>query len=161
MAEFPLTVNREGDTVEAILPMPLPYHPVPAALSANLSAIVIVPVYLICSAIYRKLRGIKPPPRARFVICPGTFRMEFVSRETGERIKFECDPASIIELRKNQYSRGLYVHVHGKTMHTFMEDFSDEAVISIAAQVRDLLNSTLKLSIEVIVGPVVPARRGV
>lgn len=148
MAELLLTVNREGDTVEAILPMPLPYHPVPAALSANLSATVIVPVYLMCSAVYRKLRGIKAPPRARFVISPGTFRMEFVSRETGERIMFECDPASIIEFRKNQYSKGQYVHVHGKTMHTYMEDFSDEAVISIAAQVRDLLNSTLKLSIE-------------
>jgi len=143
----PLIVSRDGNTVQAILPMPLPYLPVPPGLLTDLSAIVVVPIYLLCSAVYRKLRGIKPPPRARFVITPGLFQMEFVAPETGEQTKLECDPMKIVEFRKNQYSKGLYVHVSGKTMHTYMEDFDDDAVIPIALHVRDLLNSTLDLSI--------------
>lgn len=142
-----LIVSRDGDTIEAILPMPLPYLPVPPGLSGDLSAIIVVPIYLLCSFVYRKLRGIQPPPRARFVITPLLFQMEFVSPETGESTRLECDPANIVEFRKNQYSKGLYVHVSKQIIHTYMEDFDDATVSSIAEDVRDLINSTLNLSI--------------
>jgi hypothetical protein len=154
--KLPLIVSRDGDCIEAILPMPLPYKPIPAEITAlfrgddirrSLLLDVVELLYLWCSVAYRKLRGITPPPRARFKVTPALFQMEFVSPATGDSSMFECDPAKIIEFRSNQYSRGLYMHVKDQIKHTFMEDFDDNTVSAIATQVRDLINSHLKIPI--------------
>ena len=73
--------------------------------------------------------------------------MELVSPDSGEETTFDCDPNKLREFRKNRYGSGLYIHVVAQEKGTYMDDFSDESVISIAAQVRELLNSQLNLKI--------------
>ena len=121
--------------------MPLPYWPIPEWVSSGFGAVFTVPIWLLYLAISRYFRPTEPPPRARFLIHTDLFRMQFVSQTTGDETSFECAPTDIAELRKNQYSKGLWVHVRGKTMHTFMEDFDDETVESAAQHVWPRIES--------------------
>ena len=108
-------------------------------MSSELTAVVLVPLWLLYLAISRYFRPTDPPPRARFVICDDVFRMKFVSPQTGDETSFECMVADIAELRKNQYSKGPWVHVRGRMMHTFMEDFDDSTVEAAASHVWPLI----------------------
>src|SRR5687768_4282137 len=100
-----------------------PYIPVPLWLAGtDLFAIVLIPLWTVGSYIFRSVLRIPAPPRAAFEIDDRRFRMTLVSQETGELSRFECDRNSIFELRKNRYDKGLWLHVRGVAMETYLQD---------------------------------------
>jgi hypothetical protein len=134
------TIKHSGGGFELIVPMCLPYRPVPAGLSSTLlGGLVATPLWILGSIIVRKIWNVKVPPRARFVLERDRFRADFVSQTTGEKSHLECDPAKIVELRKNQFVQGLFIRVVGVVQETFLEDIDDETIKSISAELRTAL----------------------
>ncbi len=142
-SRFSVVENGEGK--QLILHMPLPYRPVPQAVwNTDLFAILIVPIYWLVTAIHRAIKKPVPPPRALFEITPDRFHMELVDPETGERTTLECDPAKIVELRKNQYSPGMWIHVTGQTMETHLGDIDTQTIELMCEELREMIRSDME-----------------
>ena len=107
-------------------------------------AVLVIPFFVMFLWVKRTLWGGKPPPRALFHINSDQFRMELVSRDTGERTELECHPSEIVELRKNQYSQGLWIHVKGQTKQTILDDFEETTIEALS----DLLSPLIKQAID-------------
>lgn len=123
MTDSRFRIVRSDDGEELILPMPWPYHPVPAGLSSDpMAVLILVPLWMLFSAIIGAFLRKEPPPRARFVVTLDRFLMELVARDTGEKTTFSCDPKKIVEVRKNRYDEGLWIHVLDETMETYLQD---------------------------------------
>ncbi|MEQ1906524.1 MAG: hypothetical protein ABL888_20235 [Pirellulaceae bacterium] len=134
------TIQHTGGGFELIVPMCLPYHPVPAGLNSTLlGGLVATPLWILGGMIVRKIWNLKPPPRARFIVEKDWFRADFVSQRTGEKSHLECAPVKIVELRKNQFVQGLFIRVVGVVQETFLEDIDDETINSISKELRTAL----------------------
>jgi hypothetical protein len=119
-----------------ILPMQRPYLPVPSILMTDWSGFILIPIWMLCSGIIRVLLRIQPPPRARFVFTKNCLTIEFVARNDGERSTLQFDPRHIVELRKNRFDKGLWIHVRGKTMDVLLRDIDDETTNAIANELQ-------------------------
>ncbi len=122
--------------------MPLPYIPVPEWMSSlDFFSFVAIPVWVTASMLVRSMCCIQPPPRAIFCVTPDRFRMELVARESGNLTTFECDRKQIVELRKNRFEPGLWIHVRGQKMHSYLQDVDDDTIHSLCRELWTILAS--------------------
>lgn len=129
---------------QLVVPMPLPYLPIPHWVAGtDILALVLVPLWLVLSFVVRKVARIQPPPHAVFTVTPECFHVDFVCRENGDRSALECHPRQIVELRRNRYAKGLWLHIKGERMETYLEGFDGETVDAIADHLHRLLAQTL------------------
>jgi hypothetical protein len=120
--------------------MPRPYIPIPTWLTAaDLLAIILIPLWAIGSGVIRALMRIDPPPRARFIVARDRFEMELVAHDSGERTTVRCDPKQIVELRKNRFDKGLWIHIRGKSMDTYLQDVDDETIHAICSELHKIM----------------------
>ena len=142
MENSDLSVVRTDGSTTVSLPMPLPYVPVPEWISSlDLFSFVAIPVWGICSWLVRSICRIQLPPLALFRITPNRFRMELVARESGNLTIFECDPKRIVELRKNRFEPGLWIHVRGQKMHSYLQDVDGDTIHSLCRELWTILAS--------------------
>ena len=140
MANRELVVTRNDNHVTVVLPMLSPYVPIPSSLiAADMLAIVLVPLWAIGSAIVRTVFRIPSPPRAFFEIDAERFRMTLVSQDNGEKSHIEYARDDIVELRKNRYEKGLWLHVRGAAMQTYLQDVDDDTIVSLSTTLRNVL----------------------
>ncbi len=138
----PLTFDAQHtDAVSTyVLPMPRPYIPIPNWLTAlEWFALVVVPVWFLCSALVRAIRQIEPPPRAKFTIGADDFTMQLCDPKSGEKTSFSCRRDLIVEFRKNRHEPGLWIRAKGVLMETFLQDINDATIEALSQSVRDTL----------------------
>lgn len=133
-------MRQVDDASIVVLPMPRPYLPIPTWFTGlELLALIVVPVWLLCSGLIRAIFRIEPPPRVTIAIDPDGFTMCFCDRDTGERTTFNCSSDCIAEFRKNRLEPGLWVHAKGVTMETFLRDIDDATIEELTRSVREIL----------------------
>jgi hypothetical protein len=137
----PIEVVSDGEGTRLSIPMPRPYLPVPSYLGTTLFGLVLIPAWMLAFSLICWLGRIKPPPRAVFIVDAEQFKIEFVAHNDGTRTSFQCNRKDLVELRKNQYSKGLWIHVRGKVKTTFLPDIDDDTILKAA----DVLRSKLGL----------------
>ncbi len=135
-----VSVTNNDDYVRVEVPMQSLYLPGADIVAATeLLAIVVAPLWLIGLLIVRSIVKITPPPRASFEITRDQFRMVLAEEGSGQKTELECDRSDVIEIRKNRYSKGLWLHVRGK-MQTYLQDLDDETIVVLSQRVNDVLD---------------------
>ncbi|TWU48975.1 hypothetical protein Poly51_48790 [Rubripirellula tenax] len=133
-------VQHVDDVSTVVLPMARPYLPIPTLFTAlELFALVVVPVWLLCSGLVRVIFRIQPPPRAKIAIDSVDFSMQLCDRGTGEKTTVNCPRNRIVEFRKNRLEPGLWIHVKDVRMETFLQDVDDATIEALSQAVRKIL----------------------
>jgi len=141
MAESPFLVEHfDPGVVRVTVPMRGRYFPFGKVmwgfdLWTGLAAL----TWLLVSTFARWVLGVKPPPRAVFEIDDEHCKTQFCEPRSGERTSYVWPRASIMELRKNRYEKGLWVHVIGSGMNTHLRDLPDEEI----EKLSEILNTVL------------------
>ncbi|QDT00550.1 hypothetical protein [Adhaeretor mobilis] len=124
------------------IPMQRPYLPIPQwVVSFDVLSVVLIPLWLIGSVIVRTIRSKKVPPRADFMIGQEEFSMRLCDRETGVQTSIECPLTSIVEFRKNEFEKGLWVHINNKRKETILKEMDDETIKSLCSTIQSYIES--------------------
>lgn len=132
-----------------VIPMPWPYIPFrwlllldqPDVGLGMLLTPVVVPVVALLEGIVRICGVIPAPPRAEFTLRGDEFAMELVSRYTGRKTSLKADRRAILALRKNQYERGLFVHIDGVSQATYLHDLDDATLTDLIEKLGVLVGT--------------------
>lgn len=100
----------------------------------DLLALILVPMWIIGSSIANAIFKFEVPPRAVFEIDADQFRMNLVSRESGDETFYKFPRQKISELRKNRFEKGLWLRVSGETMTTHLKDLDDEVIVALSKE---------------------------
>jgi hypothetical protein len=157
MAYEKLTVDTDGTRTKVVLAMPLPYAPIPIWVAASDILGIVILLWVIISAMIRWICKIKPPPRAVFWITSRSFQMMLVEPATGQMTKFQCDRGEIIELKKNRYDHGLWIHVQGRLMETYLQDIDEITIVKLSAVLTSLIRQN-EAAIPIVSGQSSPSR---
>jgi hypothetical protein len=133
-------VVKTDTRIQITIPMPLPYHPVPRSMeNLDLLVIIVLPIWMICDAIYRAIKKPTPPPRAVLTVTERRFMLELTNPKNGEQMTHRFDVTKIHELRKNRVDHGLWVHVRGESMEHFLEDIDDDTIHAICRELNSVI----------------------
>ncbi|MBC8105528.1 MAG: hypothetical protein H7Z14_02970 [Anaerolineae bacterium] len=131
----PVSVERDGDVTRIIVAMPRLYAPVPTWVAdLDLLSIVIWPIWMALSVLYRTLSGISAPPRALFEVRASHLTMSLCDPSTGKTTTTQWPLFAIVEMRPNRYGAGMWVNVTGGVKDTVLEDIPRETVERLASE---------------------------
>jgi hypothetical protein len=128
-AARPVVVEHDGGVTRIIVPMQVPYVPIPSWIShLDLLAVVVAPVWWVATLLIRVCLRLPKPPRAVFEVDGERFKMTLRDPASGETSNSDWARAAVVEARANRYDAGLWMSVTGHVKDTYLSDLPRETI---------------------------------
>jgi hypothetical protein len=135
-----ISIEKIATATRVTVPMQFPYSPIPPMIRGlDVFVSFFAVVWFVCSTAVRSLLHIPPAPRAIFEIDASRFKMILCAQDSAATIAYDWPRSAIVEIRKNRFDKGLWIHAQGFAMDTYLEDLPADCIESLSRVLQELV----------------------